>query len=178
METENVESTVTTRSVGLRYGFIMAVIAIFYFVALDVAGVDMTQGFGRWASILFYVGIIVLAQKHYKDNGSGFMSYGEGLGISFWISLITSVVSSIFTFVYIKFIDSGFLEKIMDQQRAAMEDQGLSEDQIDQAMKMAARFTTPEMMLVFGILGGVFMIMVVGLIVTIFTQKKNPDMPV
>ena len=177
METENVES-VTTRSVGLRYGSIMAAVAVLYFVALNVAGVDMTQGIGRWASILFYIGIIVLAHKNYKDSGNGFMSYGEGMGISFWIALITSVISSIFTFIYIKFIDAGFVEQIMDKQREAMEGRGLSEEQIDRAMKMTAKFMTPEMMLVFGIIGGLIMILIVGLIVTIFTQKKNPDIPV
>ena len=65
---------------------------------------------------------------------------------------------------------------MMDNQRQAMEEQGrLSEEQIDQAMEMTAKFMTPEMMLIFGIVGGVIMGLIVALIVTIFTQKKNPE---
>jgi len=176
---ENEQATpVTTRSVGMRYGLIMAVIAILYFVVMNVAGVDMSQGIGRWGSLVFYIVIIVLAQKNYKDNGNGFMSYGEGMGITFWLALITSVISSIFTFIYIKFIDSSFVELMMDKQREAMAERGMSEAQIDQAMEMMAKFMTPGMMLVFGLVGGLIIILICGLIVTIFTQKKNPEMPV
>jgi len=179
MENENEQTApVTTRSVGTRYGLIMAVIAILYFVVMNVAGVDMTQGIGRWASIIFYIGIIVLAQKHYKENGNGFMSYGDGLGITFWIALITSVISSIFTFIYMKFIDIGFVEQIMDKQREALAERGLSEDQIDRAIEMSSKLMTPEMMLVLGIIGGLIVILIVGLIVTLFTQKRNPEMPI
>ena len=179
MENENEQTApVTTRSVGMRYGLIMALIAILYFVVMNVAGVDMTQGIGRWGSFLFYIAIIVLGQKNYKDNGNGFISYGEGMGITFWISLITSVISSIFTYVYIKFIDSGFVKQMMEKQEEAMADRGMSQDQIDQAMKIASKFMTPEMLFVFGLIGGFLMILVVGLIITIFTQKKNPEMPV
>jgi hypothetical protein len=179
METENEQTEpATTRSVGIRYGLILALIAVLYFVVLNVSGIDMTQGIGRWGSFVFYIAIIFLAQKNYKDNGSGFMSYGEGMGISFWIALITSVISSFFTFIYIKFIDPGFVKLMMDRQEEAMVGKGMSQDQIDMAMKMTAKFMTPEMMLIFGIIFGLIMILIVGLIVTIFTQKKNPDMPV
>ncbi|MBS1553929.1 MAG: DUF4199 domain-containing protein [Bacteroidetes bacterium] len=173
---ESTKASPTTMSVGIRYGLIMGVVSIAYFVLLNTLGIDMTQGIGRWASLLYVVGIIFLAQKYFKDNGNSFMSYGQGIGIGFWISLVSSLISSIFTFIYIKFIDSTFVQQMMDNQRQAMEEQGrLSEEQIDQAMEMTAKFMTPEMMLIFGIVGGVIMGLIVALIVTIFTQKKNPE---
>ena len=168
--------SISTRSVGIKYGLVMAVVSITYFVILNTAGVDMTQGIGRWGSLVFYAGIIFLAQKNFKDQGDSYMSYGQGMGISFWISLISSVIGSIFTYFYVKFIDTGYIQQMMDKQREQMEAGGnLSEDQIDNAMSMTAKFMTPEMILVFGIIGGIIMISIVGLIVTIFTQKKNPD---
>jgi hypothetical protein len=168
--------SISTRSVGIKYGLVMAVVSITYFVILNTAGVDMTQGIGRWGSLVFYAGIIFLAQKNFKDQGDSYMSYGQGMGISFWISLISSVIGSIFTYFYVKFIDTGYIQQMMDKQREQMEAGGnLSEDQIDNAMSMTAKFMTPEMILVFGIIGGIIMILIVGLIVTIFTQKKNPD---
>jgi hypothetical protein len=173
---ETTTPSISTRSVGIKYGLVMAVISIAYFVILNTAGVDMTQGIGRWGSLVFYAGIIFLAQKNFKDQGDSFMSYGQGMGISFWISLVSSVIGSIFTYLYVKFIDTGYIQQMMDKQREQMEAGGnLSEDQIDNAMSMTAKFMTPEMILVFGIIGGIIMILIVGLIVTIFTQKKNPD---
>jgi hypothetical protein len=173
---ETTTPSISTRSVGIKYGLVMAVISIAYFVILNTAGVDMTQGIGRWGSLVFYAGIIFLAQKNFKDQGDSFMSYGQGMGISFWISLVSSVIGSIFTYLYVKFIDTGYIQQMMDKQREQMEAAGnLSEDQIDNAMTMTAKFMNPEMILIFGVIGGIIMILIVGLIVTIFTQKKNPE---
>src|SRR6478735_9715517 len=115
MEDQNAESPkATVMSVGIRYGLIQAVVSIAYFVGLNVAGVDMTQGFGRWANLIYTVAIVYLAHKYYKENGDGYMSIGQGTGIGFWMSLVSSVISSLFTFVYIKYIDTGYIEMILD----------------------------------------------------------------
>jgi ammonia channel protein AmtB len=169
---------VTTRSVGMKYGLFMSVIAILYFVVMNVAGIDMSEGIGRWGSFIFYIVLIVLAHKNYKENGNGFMSYGEGMGITFWLALITSVISSVFTYIYIKFIDDSFVKKIMEKQEEAMADRGMSQEQIDQAMSITEKFMTPGMMFVFGLIGGLIMILICGLIITIFTKKSNPEIPV
>lgn len=173
---ESAKPSVTTMSVGIRYGIIMGIVSIAYFVLLNTLGVDMTQGLGRWASLLYVIAIIFLAHKYFKDNGDSFMTIGQGIGIGFWVSLISSVISSAFTFVYIKFIDTGFIQQMLDKQRQAFEEQGkLSEEQIDQAMSMTEKFMTPGMMLVFGIIAGVIMGLIIAVLVSLVTQKKNPE---
>lgn len=167
--------TVTTRSVGIRYGVIMAAISIVYFLALTMASVDMTSGIGRWSSLVFYVVVLFLAHKNFKEGGDGWMTFGQGMGIAFWLGLICSVIYSAFFYIYIKFIDSAFVEAIKEKQIDEMRAKGMGEDQIDQAMKFAGAFMTPEAMLIFGLVGGIIMILIVGLVVTIFTQKKNPQ---
>jgi hypothetical protein len=168
-------TSITTRSVGIRYGLILALVSVIYFLVLTIMNVDMTSGIGRWASILFYVAGIFLAHKYFKDNGSGFMSYGEGIGISFWIGLLSSVISSLFTYIYIKFFDASFVEMIKEKQIEEMQARGMSDEQIDQGMKFAEMFMSPEAILIFGIIGGIITVLIVGLIVTIFTQKKSPE---
>lgn len=172
---ESTTPSITTRSVGIRYGLILSVISIAYFIILTVTGVDMTSGAGRWSSIIFYAAVIYLAHKYYKDNGDGFMTYGQGFSISFWISLISSVIYTVFFYIYIKFIDSSFVQMIKDKQMEQMQERGMSDEQIDQAMKMAGAFMTPEAMFVFGLIGGIIFILICGLIVGIFTQKKSPE---
>lgn len=176
---ENQESTtpaVTTRSAGIRYGLIMGVFSVVYFLVLNTLGADITQGPASWGRYVYCAAFIFLAHKYFKDNGDSFMSYGQGVGISFWMSLISVVISSAFTYVYVKFIDQGFIQQIMDRTREGMEEKGtMSEEQIDQAMAMTSKFMTPEMMVVFGIVGGIIITVIIGLIVTIFTQKKNAE---
>ena len=165
----------TARSVGFRYGLIMAAISIAYFLILTFASVDMTSGIGRWSSIIFYVVVLYLAHKNFKDEGDGFMSYGQGMSITFWLALVSSVIYSIFFYVYIKFIDSSFVEAIKNKQIEEMQNRGMSDEQINQAMGFAGAFMTPEAMLIFGLVGGIIFIVVVGLLVSAITQKKNPQ---
>lgn len=173
-ETTQVQAP-TVRSVGIRYGFILAVIGIILFLVFIFSGADMTSGWIRWTGYPIYIVLVVLAHNYFKANGDGFMSYGQGIGIAFWTGLISSVVSSLFTYIYLKFIDSGMIEMIRQAQIEELEKKGMSDEQIEQTMKFVSMFTTPEMMLVFGVIGGVVGIVICGLIVSIFTQKKQPE---
>lgn len=170
------EDKVSTRTAGIRYGIMAGLASVVYFVALNTAGVDTTEGIGRWAGLLLTILFIYLAHKYYKDNGDGFMSIGQGIGIGFWLGLISAVISSIFTYIYVKFIDDNFIQQLLDKQRATMEEGGnLSEDQIDQGMKITAKFMTPEIMLVFGLIGGLVIVLIIAIIVSLITQKKSPE---
>ncbi len=178
MENENSQSEkVTTRSAGIRYGLMMAVISIAFFVVMNVAGIDM-QGPVGYASWAITAAMLFLAQKYYKDQGDGFMTIGQGTGIGFWVGIISSVISSIFTYVYIKFIDDSFLQAIKDKQMEAMEKQGLSDEQIEQSMKIAGAFTSPEAILGFGIVGGIVVAVLIALVISLFTKNVNPDLEV
>lgn len=166
---------VTTRSAGVRYGLIMAIISIFMFIGMDVAGVDQTSGIARWLGIPVFLVVLYLAQKYYLDNGDGFMSYGQGIGITFWFSLVSVAIYIVFFYVYIKFVDSSFIETVKQGQIDKMTEQGMSDEQIDRAMGFASAFMSPEMMALFGFLGAMFFDMLCGILLTIFTQKKNPE---
>jgi hypothetical protein len=174
--TNEAPELITTRSVGIRYGLIMSVVSIAYFMVLTIAGVDMSEGIGRWGGLIFNVAVLVMAHKYFKDNnGNGFMSYGQGFGIGTWISLVNCVIYSIFFYIYVKFIDAGFVKMMMEKQEQQMIDRGMSEEQVQQAMNMTEKFMTPEMMFGFGLIFGFIIFLIVVALVTIFTQKKNPE---
>lgn len=176
METEiNSASTVTTRSAGVRFGLIGALCSIAYFLILNVAGLDMTSGVWSWLGYVITILIVVFAQKYYKDSANGFMSYGQGVGIAFWIGLVSGAISSIFTYLYIKFIDTTFMQLMEERQIEAMRQKGFSDEQIDQGMKFASMFNTPEAMFIMMLIGSIIATVIIGVIVTIFTQKKNPE---
>jgi len=174
-QVETPEEKVTTRAAGIRYGLISGLISIAYFVILTMADISMTEGIGRWASLLISVVIIYLAHKYYKENGDGFMTIGQGTGIGFWLALVSAAISSVFTYVYMKFIDNSMIQQILDKQREAMEERGMDDAQIDQAMSMTEKFMTPEIILGTGLFFGVVIIVIVALLISLVTQKKNPE---
>jgi hypothetical protein len=171
---ETLNTAPTTKSTGIRYGAIMGVIAIVIFIIMIVLDADL-NGPAKWVSYPVYIVMIVLAHKYFKDKGNGFMSYGQGIGIAFWMSLISSSISSIFTYIYVKFVDTNFIDAIKEKQLEELGKKGLSDAQIEQAMKITGMFMTPEAFLIMGVIFGIIGIVITALIVTAFTQKKNPE---
>jgi hypothetical protein len=64
---------------------------------------------------------------------------------------------------------------IKEKQIEQFQENNMTDEQIDQAMQFSSMFMTPEAFFIFGILGGIISALLIGLLVTIFTQKKNPE---
>ncbi len=169
---ENV--SVTTRSAGIRYGLILALASIAFFVIMNVAGMDM-QGPLSYIGWAISIAVIYLAHKYYKENGDGYMTIGQGVGIGFWTGLVSAFISSPFTYLYIKFVDTSFIDNIKDKQIEKMQEQGMSDEQIDQGMQFAAMFMSAEAILIMGIVGGIIMAIIFALIISLFTKNTPPE---
>ena len=167
------EEKLTIQKVGVRYAIYLTLVSIIYSVLLQILGLAANQKLG-YIGILFLIIAFVLAHNEYKKSNE-YMSYGEGFKIALIMVMINSVVSALFTYVYVKFIDGSMMTTIRQQQEMAMEKRGMSEDQIQQAMTVAEKFSTPEMILIFGIFFGILFGIIVALLVTIFTRKSPPE---
>ena len=169
------EKEVTTRGVGLQYGVIAGIIMIIYGMILQLTDMATNQGLA-FLNYLFLAVVIFLAHKKYKETGDGFLSYGQGLGIGFWVSLAGGILAMVFSYVYMKFIDSSMMDQAMEKARYDMEEQGMSDAQVDQAMSMTEKFMTPEIIFVFGILGVLFFGFILSLIISAITKKTDPQL--
>ncbi|SET60059.1 DUF4199 domain-containing protein [Hymenobacter actinosclerus] len=165
---------VTPSSVGIRYGLITGVIVtIISFLQLALISDPETPV--RWLSAVVMIVAIVMAHKQFKKLNNGFMSYGQGLGIGTILTVVAGVISSIFSYVYMTFIDPSYMGRVMDLTRAKMETQGLDEAQIDQAMAMTSKFSSGPLTIVFGILGAAIVGFIISLIVSAFTKNTRPE---
>ena len=168
------ENKITVGQVSVKYGLFSGVAGVGYFILLNL----MEQGMNQ---VLGYIGYIILAafvfiaHKTFKDDGDGYMNYGQGLGIGTLISLIHGALGGIFFYVYVSFINKGYMQLIFDKQREGMEEQGMDDAQIEQALEMTSKFMSPGLMVVFSILGTVFFGFIISLIVSAITQNKRPE---
>lgn len=174
-QTTEQRENATTKSSGIRYGLIGGLISVVFFVGLNFSGADMTASYWNWIGYAITGVLIFLAHGYYKQNGDGFMNYGEGIKIALWQGLISALIGSVFMFVFLSFVDDSMLQAIKDKAISDMETQGMSDEQIEQGMKVAGMFMSPVAMLVFGIIGGIIGSVILGLIVSIFTQNKRPE---
>ncbi len=165
----------TVKSVALKWGAILGAISIVLFL-VSIFG-DLVGN-----TVMTYIGIIptaliiFLGHKEFKENGDSYMSYGQGLGIGTLISLISSIISMAFFYVYISFVDGGYVDIIKDKQIADMQANGMGDAQIEQAMAMSESFMTPGVMALFGLVGSVFFGFLISLIISAITKKSNPEL--
>lgn len=173
-ETQEETKDVSLKDVALKYGVINALLGIIFFVLVDFAGLVGNQVLG-YLPILITAVVMYFAHKEFVRDGDGFMNYGQGLGLGTLMSLISAVLSSIFSFVYVKYVNTNYISNLLDIQRKGMEEQGMSEAQVDQAMSFTEKMMSPVGLLIIGILAGVFFGFIVSLIVSAITKKSRPE---
>ena len=173
MET-NSTSSVTTTSVGLRYGLLVGIVSIMFSFILFVTQADQSPV--RWLGLAILIGGMVLAHNAYKAANHGFMNYSEGLGIGAVMSVVSGTLSTAFSFVYMKFIEPEYMTRLMESTRAKMEEKGgMSDEQIDQAVNMMQKFSSGGWMVLFGILGSLLFGFLIALVVSAITKKTKPE---
>jgi len=164
----------TVRSIALKYGLILGLIGIIYFILLDFMGQAQNQSW-NYLGLIFSIVAFYFAYREYKEDGDGYMSYSQGLGIGTLASLFSSIISGVFTIVYINFINSSFMENMKQMQIAKLEEQGMSDAQIEQAIPMMEMFTSPVAMFIMIIIFGTFFGFLVALIMSAIFKKSNPE---
>lgn len=163
----------TVKSISIKWGLIGGFIGIIFFVILDFAGMSFSSV--RWVGLVIPFVLMYLAHREFKNEGDGYLSYGQGLGIGTLYSLVGSIVQSIFTYIYVSFVNTNYISQAREYTIMQWEEQGMSQDQIDQATPFMETMNSPMAMLIMGIIMGVFVGFIIALIVSIFTKNQAPE---
>jgi len=171
---ETTTSTTSPSSVAIRFGLIIGFVSIIYSLILFVTETN-TNTTLSWLGMIIPIVGIVLAYKAFKNENDGYMSYGQGLGIGTLLSAISGILSGLFTYVYVSFIDPTVLSRMREMQVLELEKKGMSDEQIEQAQGMVEKFSGPGMMLVFAIIGGIVIGFIISLIVAAIMKNNRPE---
>lgn len=154
---------------GAITGFALVLLSLLFY-AIDLN----TASWVQYVSLLVLFAGIVYGTITYRDKqGNGFLSYGRSLGFGVLISLFAGIVLGIYTFLFFQYFDPSQLEQIWKMAEDRMLDQGLTDEQIDQAMGFSKMFMTPIAISVSGIFSMVFWGTVFSLISSIFIKKVD-----
>lgn len=159
-------------AIALKYGLIQGAISFILFLLETFAGTRYGSAVTAVNAVVLIV-LIILAHSEYKRTHAGMMTYPQGLGTGTLLATIAAAVDAILVFIYLKYINSGYLVTVVQAQRAAIERRGISGAQAQQALTIVSAFRTPLVIvlttLVTSIIGG----FIISLIVSIFTQKED-----
>lgn len=167
-------TSVTTASVGVRYGLLTGLVSIIFSFILLVTQADQSPV--RWLGLLILIGAMMMAHKAYKQSNSGFMNYGEGLAIGTIMSAVSGLMGTAFNALYMNFIDPEYMTRLMETTRAKMEAKGgMSDEQIDQSIAMMHKFSSGSWMIIFGIVVSVLIGFLIALVVSAITKNSKPE---
>ena len=159
--------------IAAKYGLILGVLLFLIFLAGTLTGIKQSWVSATVNAVLLIV-LMVLAHREFKRTHEGAMRYPQGLGSGTLLTIVATVTQCVLTFVYVKFINTGYLAALMQAQRAALEQRGISGAQLDQAMAFTSVMMTPVGFVVAALITGVILGFIVALIVSIFTHVDDP----
>lgn len=167
------ENQTTTTRTALKWGVIIGIINVLYSTAIMVSGQIGNQTMGYAVYLIIGAGIY-FALNDFKKENLGFMSFGQGLGLGTMMSTIVGLISSFYSFAYMKFIDSSIPDQILKNAEREMEKKGLPDDQIEQAMEYSKMFMSPGVMFIAGVFFTVLLGFVLSLIIAAIMKKDKP----
>jgi Protein of unknown function (DUF4199) len=157
-------------AVGVKYGLFIGIASILFTLVLVAFGSNyFVSDWKKWIGFPITIALVVLSHREFKGKGDGFMSFGQGFGITFISILVSVIIGIIFSYCYASFIDTSAMEDMYQKTAEDMEAKGQNQEAIDIAISW-----TKKLFWVFYFAGGVFFAAIIGVIIPIFTQKKNP----
>ncbi len=158
--------------VATKYGLILGVLSFLIFLAQVLAGRKQNWVF-TVANIVLLLALMILAHWEFKRTHGGMMTYPRGLGSGTLLSSIGMVVRCVLMYVYVKYINTGYLAAVMQAQRTALEQRGITGAQAQLAMGITSAVTTPMGIAVTSLITGIILGFILALIVSIFTQSAG-----
>ncbi len=164
----------STARIALKWGLIIGLISVVLSTASSMTDL-WKQGWAAWLAYLIIAGGIVMALKEFKEANSGFLNFGQALGLGTLTTAVMSLISGLYGTIYFNFIDPTMPEKMMNHQRDKMSEQGLSDEQIEQAMEITAKFMTPSMIFLLTIFIYILAGFIFSLIIGAIMKKSKPE---
>lgn len=115
----------------------------------------------QWIGFVLMIVILTLGIKAAREEASDkSLTYGKGVGTGTLISLYSGLMSSVYSFIHFKFINTEFADYQINLIRAKWEAAGMGEAQMEQAEKVtramlgpvAQAIMTPIFVTIFGLI--------------------------
>lgn len=162
----------------LKYGLLNALASILWMLLSYVLGLDaMEKGdMIKFASIVIPITCIYLGIKEKRDKeNQGFISYAKAFNLGLAITAVGTIVSTIFFYFHVSFINPGMIEFAKSKQLQQLQERGMSDQEIEQALSISDRFMTPVMFTFFGLLASFIIGLILSLIIAAVLKKEDPQ---
>ena len=160
---------------ALLYGGILGIFTLIHSAIISMLDLN----FSTYNQIINYiipvVGLIYCLKAYRKEYLGGIMSYNHALRMAYAIMIITGIITAIYTFIYISYINPDYFREAELVMEEKLLNKGMYPDMIEKAMEISARMRTVK----WAVLGSLLFYLVYGgivsLIVSAFMKKETAD---
>ena len=165
------------------YGFISALASAILGLVLFFAGyhsdpakLSVAQSIGTWLGLLIFVVCLVLAIKTRRAETplSEPFGYGSALWAGTLMTFVSALLSAIFNFFYLKFINPGFAEIVMQVQDEKLQAKGISGPALERAENITRMMLNPPVASVFNLFFLFIIGFLIALVVAAFITRPEP----
>jgi hypothetical protein len=159
---------------AIKWALVLSLLQIVYSLVVYLIGQTLNPVTG-WLQYIVIIAFGTYATINFRNKErGGALTFGEGFGVCFQLILFAGIITAIyFVFIFIQFIDPGFVDETIRVSQQKMIDKGMTDDQIEMALKYTKMFMKPGIMFVFAIVGSAFMGAILSLIVAAISRKEN-----
>jgi len=170
------ETTTTTAQnptkVATKWALILVVTAIVLTYAIQFANLDPNSPI-KYLTYIPFIAFLILAQKEYKDQLGGYISFGDAFSTGFRYAVFSGLMMAVFIYLYLAILSPEVFDKALEVSRASMADK-MPADQVDKSMDIAKKWGP-----LFGAFGVAIAYAIFGAIVSligaaIFKKERSP----
>jgi len=173
MDTEKKSSS----KISLHYGIILGIVSVLISVVVYALGMQYDQDWKMGSiGIIAMIALIFLGIKKFKEFNDGYLTVGQALKTGIGIALIGGIISVIYSYIFMTFIEPDFMANTMAKAQETMMEQNpnMSDEQIEQATAMMNKFSGPAITSAFTLIGSLFFGFIIALI-SGFILKNDPN---
>ncbi len=164
----------STQSIVIKWGLIGGMVSIIIGLITYLLGLSDSNYF-KYLGIIAMVAVVILGLFEYRDKlNGGFASFSDLFKVGLLIGLLITVISSIWSLIYMNFIDTEMISNILLQTEINLESKGMSDKEIKQAMEITKKFMTPISMFIMGFASSLLVSGLVSLVSAIVIKNPKP----
>ena len=96
----------------------------------------------KYLSYIPFIGFLLLAQKEFRDELGGYMSFGNGFSAGFRYAVFAGLMLGVFTYIYFAILSPAVWNQIVEVSRAKIQEtnKNLTDEQVDKAIDITRKY--------------------------------------
>ena len=171
-------SAYSIKSTVITYGIILGSISVVFQLMLFFLDMhyknDSTAGI---VSLIIMISVLLYSFISYKKNNLGYLSLPEVLKIGLGVSLVSVLITIIYTQILINFLDSETMQKSLDLSMDTMrsENPEIPQEALETARSIQEKMSSPLIFSSVQIIFSLFFGFIISLIGGLIVKKSRPE---